>query len=123
MAIVCGVLVLIPVEQRLTDLLWAAAAVAALLAFRECFRETSLRGAAFGFVLGAAIYFSLAFGVPTIVPPFQVQPANNFWSFGGGAPVGWHDVLRPANAVGVIVTGALGALLGAVVFRTGRRDR
>jgi hypothetical protein len=122
-AILFGVLVQIPVEQRVTNVLWAAAAVSFLFAFRGCFRETPRRGAAFGFVLGAATYAALAFAVPTIVPPFQVQTANNLWNFGGVSAVGWHDFLRLANAIGVILAGALGALLGAVVFRSGRRDR
>ena len=121
--IVCGVLVQIPVEQRMTYLLWAAAAVAVLFAFRVCFRDTPRRGAAFGFVLGAAIYFALAFAVPSIVPPFPYRVVNSAWFPVRGAPVSWHDILCGANAVGVILAGALGALLGAVAFQTGRRDR
>jgi hypothetical protein len=121
--IACGVVVQLPGEQRMVDLLWAAAAVAVLFAVRVCFEDAPRRGAAFGFVLGALIYFALAFAVPNIFPPFQNRPAISGWYNARGAMIKWHDMLSPANAVGVIVGGVLGAIFGAVAFRTGRRDR
>jgi hypothetical protein len=121
-ALYCGVLAQLPVEHRVTAVLWTAPAAAVVYAIPVCFQDTPLCGAAFGFVLGAAVYFALAFAVPDIIPPFQSRAGGRSW-FGARIPrVGWHDVLRPANALGVVFAGALGAAPGAIAFQTGRRD-
>jgi hypothetical protein len=110
-------------DARITVALWCVAVIAVIVAVKMCFEERMGRGPAFGFVLGVALYFALACAVPTIVPPFQNRPAPGGLPYARGAPITWTDILQPANAIGVMVAGALGAMLGAVAFRPGWRDR
>jgi len=105
-----------------TGALWGFTALTISFALRACFAENSRHGPAFGFILGSAIYFALACSVPTIVPPFQNPNAASGVVFYRLAAFTWSNFLSHANAIGVMVAGVLGAVLGAVAFRQGRRD-